>query len=120
MIRSTHAPLGVPVPTTTNFIPPITDPMGRHWRQPDTSNFVIDDTHVILLRCEFDQLAEYSTAMPSGVYAGKCWKGERSEMLTVNGKRMPHWTGTWYLRWFGLCEDPNACSNNQREIIIID
>jgi len=102
------------IPTTTEtVIPPITDPLGRHWDQPDTSNFVIDDTHALMTRRDFEQLAEYSTTTPSGVYVGKCWK-ERSGMLRTRPN------GEWYLRWYGHDPDPNFVSNNQRIILIID
>jgi hypothetical protein len=116
MICAVHAPLGVPMPTTTtNVIPPITDPLGLHWDQPDTSNFLIDDTHVVMTLREFNQLAEYSTTNPSGVYVGKCWKAALFERVEDGRMRS---TGEWVLRWFGHDPDPKFCSNNHRRIII--
>lgn len=118
MIRTTYpVPHGAQVLATFNPpIPPITDPMGKSWRQPDPENFVIDDTHVIMSQRDFDQLAEYSTSNPSGVYPGKCWKAERLEFEGRGFRR----TGQWFLRWFGESEiGPGYCSNHQREIIIV-
>lgn len=115
--RASHpAPMLAVVLTTCQFIPPITDPMGRSWRQPNMMDVEFDDTHALLTKAQFDGLAEYSTTTPTGVYPGKCWKVAGRERTTT-GFRL---TGIWYLRWFGYCEDPNMCSNNQREIIIIN
>jgi hypothetical protein len=121
MMRATYpAPALAVVHPTCVFIPPITHPLGQHWRQPDLSDVTMDDTHVLLTRRQFDALADYSTSTPSGVYAGKCWKGERFE---VRDNRI-HRTGLWFLRWFSdpPVQDDFApyCVNNQREIILID
>ena len=101
---------------TAVSIPPITDPLGRHWRQPDMSDVEITSEHAMLTQRQFDGLPEYSTSQPSGVYPGKCWKAE--EFVREGNRARP--TGRWFLRWFGICEDPKFCSNNQREIIFIN
>jgi hypothetical protein len=88
-----------------NVIPPITDPMGKYWRQPDTSRILIDDTHALMEKSTFEALSEYSTTIPTGVYPGKMWRC--------------HYLGTWFLRWFGEHEDPSLCSNHHREIIVV-
>ncbi|EJD6498530.1 hypothetical protein M0L11_RS05535 [Providencia rettgeri] len=91
-----------------NRIPPMTNLLGRHWAQPHHENILIDDTHVIMSSKDFNSLAEYSNSIPSGVYAGKMWKAVAQD-------------GRAFLRWFGLVEGrDDLCSNNQREIIIID
>lgn len=100
---------------TAEAIPPITEPMGRSWRQPDMTQVEITSEHARLTKAQFDALPEYSTSYPSGVYPGKCWKAQKAEDL--GGGRW-RWTDTWLLRWFGECEDPTKCSNHQREIII--
>lgn len=88
-----------------NIIPPMTDPMGKHWRQPNPANFAIDSTHALMTQDEFDSLGEYSTSTPSGVYPGKCWKSELA--------------GVWYLRWYGLDDgDPRGLPTPWREILI--
>lgn len=114
MIRASYPAPMFAVVLSTSIIPPITDPMGAHWRQPNTDNFEIDDTHVMMSQRDFDALAEYSTSTPSGVYPGKCWK---SEKLVFEGRNVRR-TGQWFLRWFGTCEDPKFVSNHYREIII--
>lgn len=91
-----------------NRIPPMTNPLGKHWAQPNHENILIDDTHVIMSSKDFNSLAEYSNSIPSGVYVGKMWKAVAQD-------------GRVFLRWFGLVEGrDDACSNNQREIIVID
>lgn len=54
-----------------NTIPPITDPMGRHWRQPSVASIALDDTHALMDDATFQALPEYSATRPSGVYPGK-------------------------------------------------
>jgi hypothetical protein len=121
MQRATYpAPALAVVHATCVFIPPITDPLGRSWRQPDLTDVTMDDTHVMLTKRQFDELADYSTTWPTGVYPGKCWKARMAEDRIVGGQAFMAWSNVWMLRWFGECADPTMCSNNQREIIIID
>jgi hypothetical protein len=93
-----------------NTIPPITDPMGKSWRQPkDIRQAPMDGKFVLLTRQQWDALPEYSTSMPSGVYPGKCWK--RIERLRMR----EGWIKTTeYLCWYGEHPDPTKCSNNYR------
>ncbi len=99
-----------------NLIPAITDEMGKYWDQPNSENFLIDDTHVIMDMCDFMGLREYSASNPSGVYPGKMWKrhdGLYDSKCKVEDRR-------WLLCWFGIVKDrPDLCSNNYREIIIV-
>ncbi len=56
------------------MIPLMTDPLGRHWRQPaDIRKAPMDETHVLLTPRQVAGLAEYSSSYPSGTYDGKCW-----------------------------------------------
>lgn len=92
----------------TNIIPAMTDPLGRHWDQPPRECILLDDTHAIMSSQAFKALHDYSRSMPSGVYPGKMWKAI-----------MPD--GQAFLRWFGIVVgNPDVCSNNQREILIVD
>jgi hypothetical protein len=113
-----RAPMFAAVIPTCAFIPPITDPQGRSWRQPDMATVEFDDTHVLLTQAQFDGLPEYSTTTPTGVYVGKCWKAQELIWPDRHGG-FPKATGKWFLRWFGESEiGPGYCSNHQREIII--
>lgn len=94
-------------------IPVITDPLGKHWQQPDPSNILIDETHALMSARDFDKLLDYSLSQPSGVYVGKMWK---SQQLDKQCRPM----GKWFLLWFGECEQPGYVSNNCRQIIICD
>ncbi len=103
---------------TPHIIPPIMDPLGRHWDQPKTSEILIDDTHAIMTRRTFDSLKEYSCTNPTGVYPGKMWKRHDGvfdyEFLASGGKPV------WQLRWYGESEKgPEWCSNHSRDILIV-
>jgi hypothetical protein len=87
-------------------IPEMTDPLGKYWGQPDANNILIDDTHALMAAADFDKLKEYSQSQPSGVYVGKMWKS------CYRGDK-------WYLNWWGFSDDPNMCSGNFREIIVV-
>lgn len=93
------------------LIPPITDPLGRHWKQPARNAIVIDDTHALMDGRTFDALADYSRSFPSGVYPGKMWKAILHD-------------GSAWLRWYGYAGpgmDPKRyCSNNERRILLTD
>ncbi len=86
-------------------IPPMTHPLGRYWDQPPRDRVLVDDQHALLSPQDFQELGEYSTSLPSGVYPGKMWK-----------RREP---GVWYLGWFGETANPELCSVNFREIILV-
>jgi hypothetical protein len=88
------------------LIPEMTDPLGKHWDQPDKENILIDSTHALMTEGNFKNLHEYSRSQPSGVYPGKMWKAGNQK-------------GDWWLRWYGIHEDPKLCTNNSREIIIV-
>jgi hypothetical protein len=92
----------------SNFIPQMTDPLGRYWSQPKTSAIEIDDTHALMSIETFEALAEYSASKPSGVYPGKMWK-----CITRDERR--------YLRWYGeVPNDPKVCSINTREVLLVE
>lgn len=93
-----------------NIIPQITDPLGLNWRQPNKDNILIDDSHAAMYKQDFDQLADYSLSQPSGVYVGKMWK---ASYYNDNVK-------AWYLCWYGSHPEPGYCSNNYRQILIVD
>lgn len=90
---------------TTNEIPPMTDPLGKHWRQPATSKILIDEKFAVMDQTTFEALSEYSTTTPSGVYIGKMWRARI-------GLR-------WFLRWYGVGDEPGYCSNHSREILLV-
>lgn len=92
-------------------IPPITDPMGKYWEQPDRREILIDDTHAVMTQRTFDKLAAYSASVPTGVYEGKMWK---SNPASDRGGKPE-----WYLIWFGKHPDPDKVSNNYRRILVV-
>lgn len=88
------------------MIPPITDPLGKHWKQPPTTDVLIDGKYAVMSKATLLKLTEYSASMPSGVYPGKMWRAVSAD-------------GTQHLRWYGESSDPRMCSNHQREILIV-
>lgn len=99
-----------------NFIPPITNEMGRYWEQPSNEQIAVDDSHALMDTATFDALAEYSCTHPSGVYEGKMWRrhnGIYDEKFLKSGG-IPE----WLLMWFGPSDDPDKCSINSRKILI--
>ncbi len=99
-----------------NNIPPMTDPMGAYWSQPDPSRILVDDTHAVMDAETFSALAEYSGSLPSGVYFGKMWKRHDG----IFDKQCKPEQCLWLLCWFGKVDGkPNLCSNNFREILVV-
>ncbi len=86
-------------------IPPITHELGQYWDQPARESVLIDEKHALMTREVFNQLHEYSTSNPSGVYEGKMWKGNRDEF--------------WVLRWYSNYDD-KECQINTRRILILE
>lgn len=101
-------------------IPPMTDPLSRYWEQPKTEDILVDDTHAVMTHQTFSELKDYSLTQPTGVYSGKMWKAQRTEVIKRDGEMYRIWTGKWILCWFGLHPDPGYVSNNYREILLID
>lgn len=97
-----------------NQIPEMTDPLGRHWRQPSDMREVPMDGEVVLLtRRQFDELADYSRSMPSGVYEGKCWR--RSQVHPATGEIVE-----WWLLWYGPCDQPGYVETCRRRIEVVE
>jgi hypothetical protein len=86
-------------------IPPITDPMGRHWPQPPLSRVLVDDTYAVMSQADFDSTLEYSNTLPDGKYPGKMWR-----------RNCGH--GLWKLVWYSKSEDPEFLSINYRELLV--
>lgn len=90
-----------------NKIPPIIDPYGEKWEQPDPSQIVIDADVAIMTGETFRELQTLNFTFPSSGYPGKMWKH--------------YFKNNWYLAWFGYSEKGNDfCSNNFRKISIIE
>jgi hypothetical protein len=97
-------------------IPPITDPMGANWVQPDRNRIRIDERYARMNQATFDRLPEYSATRPTGVYPGKMWKrhdGAFDHRFLEEGG-----TPVWLLCWYGESDKPGCCSNHYREIVL--
>lgn len=97
---------GIPLNADDAEIPPITEPLGRYWEQPDRALILIDAHHAVMDAAAFAQLLEYSCSKPTAVYEGKMWKAQ--------------FDGVWYLRWFGTSCRPGYVSNNARVILLLE
>jgi hypothetical protein len=94
-----------PPPAAPSVIPRMTHHLSRAWRQPNSQDILIDDSHALMTRESFDVLAEYSSSIPTGVYEGKMWK-----------RRYGH---GWLLCWFANSEIPGQCSIGYRRILLV-
>lgn len=92
-------------------VPPITDPMGRHWEQPARESIRVDKERAFMDQKTFDALLAYNTSIPTGVYDGKMWK--RNELARGGG-----FTKNWFLVWMGPCDDSSKCALHRRLIVI--
>jgi hypothetical protein len=108
-------------PPSKNVIPPITDPMGKHWDQPKVEAILVDDHFACMTLKTLHELAEYNCTLPSGTYEGKMWRRE------VHSKPYGQWSreqGDEFLYhmlcWYGPHEDPTKISINQRVILLTD
>lgn len=98
-------------------IPPMTDPMGRNWDQPSPDLIEVDDVHALMTPATLKALLEYSSSIPSGVYEGKMWKrhdGVYDAVFLRNGGKPK-----WLLCWYGPSADPEKCSINSREVLLV-
>lgn len=78
-----------------HIIPEMTDPLGQCWEQPVRQDILIGDDTAIMPKAAYDQLKEYSTTLPSGVYPGKMWKRIEIDAAAP-------FTVTAYLGWYGM------------------
>lgn len=99
-----------------NVVPPMTHPLASGWTQPDVAEIRIDDETATMDQHAFDELLEYSSSTPSGVYEGKMWK-RRAKFATSDGMCNQE---VWYLVWYGYSKiGLGHVSNNQRRIVIV-
>jgi len=100
-----------------NELPALDSPYGPGaWKQPPREAITIDSTHALMTRQTFEQLAEYSGSMPSGVYPGKLWRRHDG----IHDARFdPGRVCPWLLCWYGPAPDPKQCSINFREVLLV-
>lgn len=67
-------------------LPRMTDPLGRHWRQPNglRDRVKIYETHATIQERDWRRLPQYESSVPTGAYAGKAWR--RGHYLCWYGK----------------------------------
>lgn len=92
-------------------IPEMTHPLSNLWSQPATDKIVLGKETCMMTEAIFNQLKEYSTTIPTGVYSGKMW-------------RRQHKQNEWYLCWYGWEENnekgEEVCPVHFRKIDIVD
>jgi hypothetical protein len=91
---------------TEHTIPAITDPLGRHWQQPLRDRVLVDETHALLEKQDFEQLLDYSRSRPTGVYVGKMWRCFFRE--------------GWFLCWYGAGDKPGTCRAHFRQLLVLE
>lgn len=87
---------------------PKAEQIEESWSQPLTSEITIDETHALMSQQTFEQLQEYSTSIPSGVYDGKMWRAQTQRRNRI----------VWLLRWYDRSDSPMCSSLKSREILI--
>jgi hypothetical protein len=85
-------------------IPPMTDPLGKYWDQPDRSEIKVGEEIAIMTQTTFDKLKDYTGSQPTGAYEGKMWKRKIKN--------------AWNLVWFGPHTEPETLSINYRIIML--
>jgi hypothetical protein len=86
-------------------IPPITDPLGRFWVQPERAEIEIRGEEALMTESAFKKLAHYDSTLPSGTYDGKMWACQTRD-------------GIEFLRWYGPAEDPKMIKVFSRRIVL--
>jgi hypothetical protein len=89
---------------TLQSIPPMTDPLSRHWQQPARERVLVDDTHALISAADFEKLLEYTASIPSGKYPGKMWRRREGDV--------------WLLCWYSECDDPQLLAINSRKVLV--
>lgn len=82
---------------SNHVIPAMTDPLGKYWRQPSRDAIVIEGGNAWMSEATFQQLSEYSTTHPTGVYPGKMWRRHDG----IFDKKCPPERRRWLLCWYG-------------------
>lgn len=67
-------------------VPPIVDPLGKSWNQPNPHNFVWDEDCVAMSEQDYKSLHTYDCTLPTGIYEGKMWKTH----IRKNGEEVPY------------------------------
>ena len=84
----------------SNFIPEMTDPLSRYWKQPDRESIRLDNNNAYMSWDTAMKLADYTGSMPTGAYTGKMWRN-----------------GDW-LVWFGKEIEGYVYSHFRRIVIL--
>lgn len=74
---------------------------------------LVDVSHAVMERRDFDKLPEYSCTLPTGTTIGKRWK--RSEFF--GSSKYP---GRWFLGEYVPHDKPERVGIQWREILIVD
>lgn len=84
----------------------MTDPLGKHWDQPDREEIAISTYCASMRDATFLNLPEYSASIPTGMYAGKMWRANCGDC--------------WELRWYEDNPNPKLITIKSKAIIITD
>ena len=99
------------------MIPAMTDTMGKYWNQPKRELIEIDATHALMPKWVFEELREYSSTIPTGVYPGKMWR-RHDGIFDPRTRQRNDAPGRWLLCWYGD-EDHGRCEIHFREILLV-
>lgn len=91
--------------TEITVIPEITDPLGKYYDQPATSEIILNGDLALMNRTTFEKLHNYSSSRPSALYIGKMWK---SKVYS-----------DWVLRWCDVSDKGDGYTTIQMRIIVV-
>ena len=103
--------------------PPITHPLGKHWEQPPLRDVWFFGGLAIMTEKTLEELPEYSSTLPSGVYDGKMWRANVTPPAAPGCALPPREKPRkeeWILRWFAPSDEPNKCAVKWADIVLID
>ena len=80
---------------------------------------LVDDTHAVMTKAAFDQLNDYSTSLPSGVYIRKRWKRNNASVPGLGPYSRDYENPDWYLGEYTEDKDPAVAGIKWRRILLL-
>lgn len=106
------------------MIPPMIEPLGKHWQQPDPKDIELTEKTATMSEETFNRLLNYSSTFPTGTYVGKMWKrgGGRTEEQELLEYAAPGYLEevppNWWLCWYADHPEPGQIAIHYREIVL--
>lgn len=110
-----HELVALNLRSAADIIPPMTDPLGKYWEQPELSKIKIaGNVEALMTRATFKEIKDYTASRPTGLYVGKMWR--RNEAYKENGV----FSDNWMLYYCDHHNDPGYVSIRAIKIFLLD